>query len=57
MVATKDKLEAVERIGKSDFTIRLSDSSSDCTSRQERIDALANWLFAQWRLEHGEANN
>ena len=27
------------------------------TARQERVDALANLLLAQWRLEHGEAFN
>ena len=55
MTVTEDT--AVERIGKVEFTIRVSDSPSDRTSQQKRVEALTRLLLAHWRLERGERFN
>jgi hypothetical protein len=56
MVATEDA--AAERIGKIDFTVRVTKEQDDADERrQRRIESLTRWLLAQWRLEHGERYN
>jgi hypothetical protein len=46
-----------EKIGKVEFTIGISDSRPNPrTSRESRVEALAEWLFVTWQLQNREGN-
>jgi hypothetical protein len=59
MVVTEDELalETPERIGRIDFSVRRGvDSPESPKRREERAEALAALLFAQWQLQNAENN-
>jgi hypothetical protein len=45
----------VTRIGRLDMTIKRVDGEANPrTRREERIEALAAWLFSEWKRTHSE---
>lgn len=61
MVVVEDEVavETVERIGRIEFSVRRGEDSPEFRQRaDERAEALAALLFAQWHQEHpGYLNN
>lgn len=54
MVVTED-IEETVRIGKIDFSVRISEEDPDAQARRRRrqVEAITRWLLAEWRVEQG----
>jgi len=51
MMKSRDK-GPVEKVGKYEFTVRCGEATPESTARwEQRTDALAAWLMAQWKRE------
>lgn len=48
----RDVQDATERVGKIDLTVAVATPTPETEERwQQRVEALANWLLAEWQRE------
>jgi len=57
MSVTEEK-EVVERVGGYEFRIVCGEDTPESRQRwEQRGEAIAAWLLARWREQHGEGKN
>ena len=50
------KVDATERVGQIEMTVVLAPPTPDAERRwEQRVEALAAWLLAEWQREQREA--
>lgn len=56
MQTIRDELNATERVGMLELQVEFADPTPASEQRwEQRADALAAWLFAEWQRDRKEA--